>query len=73
MYKGDGTVNGVAGFTFQINAIDGQINGDGVDRFRIKIKQTGGGVIYDNQPGAEDNDDPATAIGGGSIKIHKSK
>ncbi len=73
MYKGDGTVNGVAGFTFQLNAIDGQQPGGGdVDKFRIKIKLTGGGVIYDNQMGAGDNDDPTTALGGGQIKIHKS-
>ena len=72
MYKGDGTVNGAAGFTFQLNAIDGQVNGGGgVDKFRIKIKEGGGGKIYDNQPGAGDNDDPITALGGGSIKIHK--
>ena len=72
MYKGSGTVNGSDGYTFQLNAIDGQVNGgSGVDMFRIKIKQTGGGVIYDNQPGAGDNDDPTTALGGGSIKIHQ--
>jgi hypothetical protein len=28
-------------------------------------------VIYDNQPLAGDNDDPSTALGGGSIKVHK--
>ena len=71
MYKGDGMVNGDAGYTFQLNAIDGQINGGGgVDKFRIKIKQTGGGIIYDNQMIAGDNDDPTTTLGGGSIKIH---
>jgi hypothetical protein len=42
-----------------------------VDTFPIKINQTGGGVIYDNQQGAGDNDDPTTALGRGSIKIHK--
>jgi len=77
MYMGDGTVNGDAGFTFQINAIDGDLpGGDGVDKFRIKIKQTGGsgGVIYDNQVACadgSDNADPCTVLGGGSIKIHK--
>ncbi len=72
MYKGDGTVNGDAGFTFQVNAIDGSLPGGGdVDKFRIKIKESGGGVIYDNQMGASDNDDPSTALGGGQIKIHK--
>ena len=45
--------------------------GDGIDKFRIKIKETGGGVIYDNQMGAGDNDNAATAIWGGNIKIHK--
>jgi len=74
MYKGDGTINGTPGYTFQINAIDGQVNGgSGVDKFRIKIKEVGGGVIYDNQPGAGDNDNPTTALGGGSIKIHQGK
>ena len=43
--------------------------GGGVDRFRIKI--TGpGGIVYDNMMGAGDNDDPSTALGGGSIVIH---
>lgn len=74
MYKGDGTVNGASGYTFQLNAIDGQINGGGgMDKFRIKIQQTSGGVIYDNQQGAGDNNDPTTALGGGSIKIHKGE
>ena len=74
MYKGMGTLNGVDGYMFQINAIDGQANGGGgVDKFRIKIKDAGGGVIYDNQPGAGENDDPSTAVGGGSIKVHKGK
>ena len=73
MYKGTGTINGTGSYTFQLNAIDGQvIGGGGVDKFRIKIKDAGG-VIYDNQPLAGDNDDPTTAIGGGSIKIHKGK
>ena len=73
MYKGVGTIDGAGSYDFQINAIDGQVNGGGgVDKFRIKIKDDGGGgIIYDNQPGAGDNDDPTTALGGGSIKIHK--
>ncbi|MCA9213378.1 MAG: hypothetical protein KDB27_09960, partial [Planctomycetales bacterium] len=76
MYKGDATVNGVPGYSFQINAIDGNLQGgDGVDKFRIKIKEAGGGVIYDNQVGCADqgdNADPCTSIGGGNIKIHKA-
>ncbi len=73
MYKGDGRVNGEDDYSFQINAIDGDLQGgDGVDKFRIKIKAPGGGVIYDNQMGAGEDADPTTAIGGGQIKIHKS-
>ena len=75
MYKGDGTINGVPGYRFRISAIDGQINGGGgIDKFRIKIwEASGGGVVYDNQMGGGDNDDPTTAIAGGNIKIHKAK
>jgi hypothetical protein len=40
------------------------------DKFRIKITGDGGGVIYDNQPGADDTATPTTALGGGSIVIH---
>ena len=28
-------------------------------------------VVYDNQLGANDNADPMTALGGGSIVVHK--
>lgn len=72
MYKGTGTINGEGSFGFQISAIDGQIAGGGdIDKFRIKIKD-GDDIVYDNQAGAGDNADPATAIGGGSISVHKS-
>ena len=74
MYKDSGTVDDSNGYTFQLNAIDGQVNGGGdVDKFRIKIKDSSGAVIYDNQQGPEDDDDPTTALGGGAIKIHKGK
>jgi hypothetical protein len=32
-----------------------------------------GETIYDNMLGAADSEDPVTAIGGGSIVIHKPK
>ena len=75
IYKGDGTVNGDAGFTFQLNAVDGQIaGGGGADKFRIKIKDSSDTVIYDNEISETDpNADPTTTLGGGSIKIHKGK
>ena len=70
-FKGVGTINGGGNYGFLLTAIDGALpGGNGVDRFRIKI--TGpGGIVYDNQPGAGDNDDPNTALGGGNIVIHK--
>ncbi len=70
-YKGTGTINDAGSYSFLLTAIDGQINGGGgTDKFRIKIWNAGG-VIYDNQSGAGDNDNPTTALGGGSIVIHK--
>jgi len=72
-YKGTGTINGAGSYGFMLTAIDGQVNGGGgVDKFRIKIWDKGTGqVVYDNQMGADDKADPTTAIGGGSIVIHK--
>jgi uncharacterized repeat protein (TIGR01451 family) len=69
-YKGSGTVNGVSGYGFLLSAIDGA-----PDKFRIKIWQSGGSVVYDNQVsgGAGDNADPTTSIAGGSIVIHVPK
>jgi|GEM_PF-4757816 len=71
-YKGSGTINGGGSYSFLLTAIDGDTSGGGgVDRFRIKI-WTNAGVIYDNQPGSADSDDPTTALGGGSIVIHRN-
>ena len=75
-FKGAGAINGTGTYGFMITAIDGALsNGSNkTDRFRIKIweKQTGV-VVYDNQRGGADTDDPTTTIGGGSIVIHKEK
>lgn len=69
-YKGAGTVNGAGGYGFLLSAIDGS-----PDKFRIKIWQLGGSVIYDNNVGggAGDNADPVTSIAAGSIVIHVPK
>ena len=71
-YKGTGTINGAGDYGFMLTAIDGQVNGGGgVDKFRIKIwDKATGAIVYDNQMGASDTDNPTTAIGGGSIVIH---
>jgi PKD repeat protein len=68
-YKGTGTINGAGEYGFMLTAIDGA-----PDRFRIKIwDKATGEVVYDNQPGAAEDADPVTVIGGGSIVIHKEK
>ena len=77
--KGTGTINGSASYTFMLTAIDGAVKGGGgVDRFRIKIWYYDASleqdvVVYDNQitSGAEGTLAEGTAIGGGSIVIHK--
>ncbi|HEY6948784.1 MAG TPA: hypothetical protein VI297_08210, partial [Gemmatimonadales bacterium] len=65
-YKGSGTINGAGSYGFILTAIDGS-----PDKFRIKITTAGGGLVYDNQLNAPDTADPTTALGGGSIVIHK--
>lgn len=72
-YKGVGTVNGTGSYGFMLTAIDGQISGGGnVDKFRIKIWDLGtGSIVYDNQVGDADDAVLSTALGGGSIVIHK--
>jgi len=72
-YKGIGTINGQGAFRFMITAIDGQIpGGGGLDKFRIRIwDAAGGGLIYDNEVGKDENGDPSTVIAAGSIVIHK--
>lgn len=72
-YKGSGTVNGAGDYGFMLTAIDGQVNGkDKPDLFRLKVwEKATGAIVYDNKMNAPDSDDPTTAIGGGSIVIHK--
>jgi hypothetical protein len=72
-YKGSGTINGGGDYGFMLTAIDGQVNGGGgVDKFRIKVwDKISGAVIYDNQMGGADTDNPTTVLGGGSIVVHK--
>ncbi|MGB9941091.1 PKD domain-containing protein [Methanosarcina sp.] len=73
-YKGTGTINGKGNYGFILNAVDGAIKGDGVDRFRIKIwDKESGNTIYDNEIGTSEDLEPSTAISGGSVIIHKKK
>jgi hypothetical protein len=73
-YRGVGQVNGAGTFGFELTAWDGQEpGGGGVDRFRLQVwdSNRGNAMLYDNQMGAEQGAEPTTAIGGGSIVIHK--
>jgi hypothetical protein len=72
-YKGAGTIRNRSGtFSFMLTAIDGdQPGGGGVDRFRMKVTDADGMVVYDNQGGAADAADPITAIASGHIVIRK--
>jgi hypothetical protein len=66
-YKGTGTVNGSGAYGFLVVVTDGQ-----PDKIRIKIwNKANNQVVYDNQPGASDGANPTTALGGGSIVVHK--
>jgi hypothetical protein len=75
MYKGEGTINGTGRYGFMLSAIDAILTpSTDVDLFRIKIWDidNGDALVYDNNPGDGDDADPATAISGGNIKIHKT-
>ncbi len=71
MIQGAGTLNGTSGYSFLVSVNDGQTSGGGgVDRFRIKIWNTGtGAVVFDNQLGDENGADPTVAIRSGSITL----
>jgi len=72
-YKGVGTINGAGNFGFMITALDGNLLPGFTDRFRIKIwdKNSGDAIVYDNEIGVPDGDNPSAALGGGSVIIHK--
>lgn len=73
-FKGFGKINGGGAYEFLLTVIDGDLpGGGGVDRFRIKIwNKVTGVIVYDNQLGASDADDPTTPVGSGSaITIQK--
>jgi len=76
-YKGTGTINGAGDYGFMLTSVDGDVSGGGgIDKLRLKVwtintDSSVGGIIYDNNIGASDTTDPSTALGGGSITIHK--
>lgn len=76
MYKGTGTIYDDGHYGFMLSAIDEKLTpSTDVDMFRIRIwdKDNGDAVVYDNNIGNDDDADPTTALGGGTIIIHKVK
>ncbi len=72
MFKGEGIVIGEPGlYGFILSAIDDDLAGDS---FRIKIwEKPSEDVVYDNELGADEGDDPTTILTKGSIKVHTTK
>lgn len=71
-FKGIGSINGTGRYGFILTVVDGALLGRGKsDTFRVKIWDETGAIVYDNLRGAGDTADVLTAIGGGSIVVHR--
>ncbi len=70
-FKGSGKIiGGQSGVAFTMTVVDGQLDGTGVDKIRMKIyNKNNGRVIYDNQPGASDAAFPVQAVGTNSTVV----
>jgi len=70
-FKGTGKITGgQSGVGFTMTVVDGQFDGSGVDKIRMKIyNKNTGTVIYDNQPGASDAALPIQAVGTNSVIV----
>jgi len=70
-FKGTGKIiGGQSGVGFTMTVVDGQLDGSGVDKIRMKIyNRSNGSIIYDNQPGASDAALPTQAVGANSIVV----
>lgn len=73
-FAGTGKITGgQSGVNFIMTVIDGQLDGSGMDKVRMKIyNKTTGQVYYDNQPGAGDNALPVAKVGDGSTIVISS-
>ena len=64
--QGRGTLNGTSGYAFAVVANDGVSR----DALRLRIWHVATGrVVYDNQPGDANLEDPTTRLGGGSLQV----
>lgn len=64
-FKGTGKITGgQSGVGFIMTVIDGQLNGTGVDKVRMKIfNKNSGEVYYDNEPGVSEAANPSQSVG----------
>jgi hypothetical protein len=67
-FKGTGKIiGGQSGIGFTMTVVDGQLDGTGVDKIRMKIyNKNNGAIFYDNQFGASDAALPTQAVGANS-------
>ena len=70
-FKGTGKIiGGQSGIAFTMTVVDGQLDGTGIDKIRMKIyNKNNGKIIYDNQPGASDAALPIASVGANSIIV----
>ena len=70
-FKGTGKIiGGQSGVGFTMTVTDGQLDGSGIDKIRMKIyNKNNGAIIYDNQPGASDAALPVQAVGTNSTVV----
>ncbi len=67
-FKGTGKIiGGQSGIGFTMTVVDGQVDGTGIDKIRMKVyNKNNGTVIYDNQPGESDAALPTQPVGANS-------
>ena len=70
-FRGTGKIiGGQSGIAFIMTVIDGDLDGPGIDKVRMKIyNKNNGKIIYDNQPGASDAADPVGVVGTNSTVV----
>jgi hypothetical protein len=70
-FKGTGKIiGGQSGVGFTMTIVDGQLDGTGIDKIRMKIyNKNNGTIIYDNQPNASDAALPTQAVGANSTIV----
>ena len=67
-FKGTGKIiGGQSGINFIMTVIDGDLDGSGIDKIRMKIfNKNTGEIYYDNEPAVSEAANPSTAVGANS-------